>query len=85
MGALELPDILEAAASYLTFVEGRERFSRPMILRMAGAMGEDRFSREDKLRGFGQLLRENKIEKLPGGRFTASQEIGFRPEDRAAG
>ncbi len=85
VGAVQLHDVLEAAASYLTFVEGRDVFSRPMIVRMARDMDESGFSREDSLRGFGQLLRENKITKISGGRFTASEEIGFRPEDRATG
>ncbi len=44
------------------------------------------FNREDGLRSFGQLLREGKIEKTGGGRFTASGGIGYRPDDeRAAG
>jgi len=85
MGANNLPEMLEAAASYLTFVEGHDRFSRPMLMRMARDMDEDNFTREDGLRGFGQLLRQNKIEKLPDGRFTASERISFKPEDRAAG
>jgi hypothetical protein len=42
-------------------------------------------SREERLRSFGQLLREGKIEKTGGGRFTASDNIGFKPDERAAG
>ncbi|SHI78978.1 hypothetical protein SAMN05444000_10368 [Shimia gijangensis] len=85
VGAHQLHEILEAAAAYLTFVEGHDVFSRPMVMRMVLGLEEAEFTREDSLRGFGQLLRENKIEKVSGGRFTASEEIGFRPEDRAAG
>ena len=85
MGATRLPDLLEAAAAYLTYVEGRERFSRPMVMRMAHDIDEENFNREDTLRSFGQLLRENKIAKLKGGRFTASENIGFKPEERAVG
>lgn len=85
VGARELHEVLEAAAAYLTFVEGREVFSRPMIVRLAQAMNDGEFTREDSLRGFGQLLRENKIEKVAGGRFAVSEDIGFRPEDRAFG
>lgn len=85
VGAHQLPEILEAAAAYLTFVEGHDVFSRPMVMRMVTSMDEQVFTREDSLRGFGQLLRENKIEKVSGGRFTASEEIRFKPEDRAAG
>ena len=79
VGATELPDILEAAASYLTYVEGRRRFSRPMLMRLAYQLGPDRFQREAGLRSFGQLLRDKKIEKIAGGRFTAAETIGFKP------
>lgn len=85
MGATQLPDIMEAAASYLTFVEGRKKFSRPMLMRLAHQMGQDRFEREEGLRSFGQLLRDKKIEKISGGRFTVSEAINFKPDDRAAG
>ena len=80
VGATELPDILEAAASYLTYVEGRRRFSRPMLMRLAYQVGPDRFQREAGLRSFGQLLRDKKIEKIAGGRFTVAETIGFKPE-----
>lgn len=80
MEADKLPELMEAAASYVTFVEGLEKFSRPQVMtRVRTTMGED-FSREDGLRAFGQLLREGKILKLDGGRFTASDSIGFQPE-----
>ncbi|MDC0736797.1 hypothetical protein N6L24_00760 [Cognatishimia sp. SS12] len=81
MGATQLPEVLEAAASYLTHVEGRARFSRPMLMRLAYQVGEDRLEREACLRSFGQLLREKKIEKIAGGRFTASDSINFKPDD----
>lgn len=85
MGATELPELLEAAAAYMSFVEGRDQFSRPQLMnkvRQANAVG---FNREDGLRSFGQLLREGKIEKKGGGRFAVSGEIGFRPDEREAG
>ena len=86
MGATKLPEVLEAAAAYLTFVEGQDKFSRPMVMRLARDVdGSNAYTREDSLRSFGQLLRENKIAKIEGGRFTASELIGYRPEDRAAG
>ncbi|MEE2945204.1 MAG: hypothetical protein VX444_08530 [Pseudomonadota bacterium] len=84
MGATQLPDIMEAAASYLTFVEGRKKFSRPMLMRLAYQMGDERFEREAGLRSFGQLLRDKKIEKIAGGRFTVSDGINFKPDDREA-
>ncbi|SEO16219.1 hypothetical protein SAMN04490248_10266 [Salinihabitans flavidus] len=85
MGAEGLPDLLEAAAAYLSYVEGHDQFSRPMLMRLAREAHDADFNREDGLRSFGQLLRQNKIEKIAGGRFTVSEQIGYKPEDRAAG
>ncbi|MGB5863343.1 MAG: hypothetical protein WBG95_03525 [Sulfitobacter sp.] len=85
MGAEKLPDLLEAAAAYLSFVEGYEAFSRPELMSKVRQVETDNFTREDSLRSFGKLLREGKIEKIKGGRFQASEQIGFRPDARAAG
>lgn len=85
MGATKLPQLLEAAAAYMSFVEGREQFSRPQLMTKVRQVGpEEGFSREDGLRSFGQLLRAGKIEKIKGGRFTVSEDIGYRPDHRAA-
>ncbi|MCR8825941.1 hypothetical protein NTA49_05270 [Photobacterium sp. TY 1-4] len=85
MGAHDLPDLLEAAAAFLAFVEERDQFSRPQVMsKVRQVIGAD-FSREDGLRSFGQLLRAGKIEKIEGGRFAVSGDIGFRPDQRAAG
>jgi hypothetical protein len=46
---------------------------------------QSNFTREDSLRSFGKLLREGKIEKLKGGRFQASDQIGFNPDTRPVG
>ncbi len=84
-GAHSLPDLLEAAACYLSFVEGKEQFSRPQLMtKVRHLVGED-FSREEGLRSFGQLLRAGKIAKIHGGRFQVTDETGFRPDQRAAG
>ncbi|MDG1353130.1 MAG: hypothetical protein P8P70_08200 [Sulfitobacter sp.] len=85
MGAQKLPDLLEAAAAYLSFVEGHEQFSRPQLMTKVRQVEKENFTREDSLRSFGILLREGKIEKLKGGQFQASDQIGFRPDARAAG
>jgi len=84
-GASALPQLLEAAAAYMSFVEGRDQFSRPQLMSKVRQAEASESSREDRLRSFGQLLREGKIQKTRGGRFTASEDIGFRPGDRAAG
>ncbi|KAA0916051.1 hypothetical protein FLO80_09975 [Aquicoccus porphyridii] len=85
VGATSLPELLEAAAAYLSFVEGREQFSRPQLMTHVRQAEKNDFSREDGLRSFGQLLREGKIVKLKGGRFTASDSISYRPDARYAG
>ncbi|WP_298838749.1 hypothetical protein [uncultured Roseobacter sp.] len=85
MGATKLPDLLEAAAAYMAFVEGQEQFSRPQLMTRVRQAEGGNFSREDGLRSFGQLLRAGKIEKMQGGRFAASEDIGYRPDERAAG
>ncbi|NVO54819.1 hypothetical protein HW561_03335 [Rhodobacteraceae bacterium B1Z28] len=83
-GAQSLPDLLEAAAAYLSFIEGQEQFSRPQLMNKVRSLKQDEFNREESLRSFGQLLRDGKIEKAGGGRFAASNLIGFRPDDERA-
>ncbi|MCF7726402.1 hypothetical protein GLP59_08820 [Sulfitobacter sp. M220] len=85
MGATKLPDLLEAAAAYMAFVEGMDEFSRPQLMNTVRQGGADDFSREEGLRSFGLLLRTGKLQKLDGGRFKASEQIGFQPDERAAG
>ena len=84
-GAAELHDLLEAAAAYMSFVEGRDHFSRPQLMSKVRSAGSSDFNREDGLRSFGQLLRDGKIERSGNGQFTASGDIGFKPGKRAAG
>ncbi|MEP1768574.1 MAG: hypothetical protein ABJJ53_18300 [Sulfitobacter sp.] len=85
VGADKLPDLLEAAAAYLSFVEGHAQFSRPQLMTKVRQVEKENFTREESLRSFGKLLREGKIEKLKGGRFQASDQIGFKQDARAAG
>ncbi len=85
MGATELPDLLEAAAAYASYVEGRPHFSRPQIMRAVASFRDEDFNREDSLRSFGQLLRHGKIRKLSRGQFTVAQSTRFNPGARAAG
>ncbi len=85
VGATRLPDLLEAAAAYMAFVEGRDQFSRPQLMTVLNRVEGGIATREERLRSFGRLLRDGKIEKARGGRFTASDSIGFRPDARQAG
>ncbi|MEL6517200.1 MAG: hypothetical protein AAFQ39_05745 [Pseudomonadota bacterium] len=85
MGATELPDLLEAAAAYSAFVEGRREFSRPQLMRRVASYEQEAFTREAGLRSFGQLLRQGKIQKLKRGQFTITDETRFNPEARIAG
>ena len=85
VGAQNLGEVLEAAASYMAFVEGQDAFSRPQLMSKLSGTEHADTSREDRLRSFGQLLRAGKIRKLGGGRFEASEDISYRPITRAAG
>ena len=85
VGAQNLGEVLEAAASFMSFVEGQDAFSRPQLMSKLKGTDHANTSREDRLRSFGQLLRAGKIRKLGGGQFKASEEISYRPSARAAG
>ncbi len=78
VGANGLPELLEAAAAYMADVEGHQQFSRPMLMQKLKEIDENGFSREDGLRSFGQLLRQGKLLKLKGGRFTVTAVTDFR-------
>ncbi|WP_159964930.1 hypothetical protein [Profundibacterium mesophilum] len=83
LGATELPDILEAAAAYCTYVEGQEHLSRPQLLRRAASLhpgGE--ITREQGLKSFGHLLRSGRIRKLGHGRFALAEEAKYRDAKR---
>lgn len=76
--ATDLRDLLEAAAAYLSTVEGKSYFSRPDVMHLVMRHDRDHsFSREDSLRGFGDLLRDGTIEKISRGQFAISTESRF--------
>lgn len=85
LGATDLADLLEAAAAYMSDVEGQQEFSRPMLMSKLREAAQEDFSREDGLRSFGQLLREGKLRKLKGGRFAVTDETEFRQGARNVG
>ncbi|MEO0664123.1 MAG: hypothetical protein AAFY97_00130, partial [Pseudomonadota bacterium] len=82
-GAEELGDVLEAAAAYLTHVDGLDVFSRPQVMRIVQqAMTQGSFTREDGLRAFGTLLRQGRLHKVRGGQFEVTDSTRFQPEAR---
>ncbi len=86
MGAQELPDLLEAAAAYFSFVEGNTYFSRPQIMQAVADLDEDQeYTREESLRSFGLLLRRGKIKKIRRGQFSIADTTRFNPQIRAVG
>ncbi len=86
MGAHDLPDLLEAAAAYTSFVEGNAFFSRPQIMKAVAQLNQDQpFSREESLRSFGLLLRRGKIRKVKRGQFAISDSTRFKPRQTAVG
>ncbi len=85
IGATTLSELLEAAAAYMADVEGREQFSRPMLMGKLKEVELEDFSREDGLRSFGHLLRQGKLQKVKGGRFSVTDQTEYREEARSAG
>lgn len=74
LGTQGLSDLLEAAAAYTAQIEGRPHFSPPQIMRKLSAIGsEGEFSREDRLRVFGRLLRQGKIAKVKRGQYAITE------------
>ncbi|WP_444462804.1 hypothetical protein [Rhodobacter capsulatus] len=72
-----LAELLEAAAAYTAQVEGRPHFSPPQIMSKVSAVGDESFSREDRLRVFGTLLRQGKIAKVKRGQYAITEASRF--------
>ena len=71
-------EMVEAAAAYITHVEGLDEFTRPQVMRyvMATETPVTR-SRENLLRAFGMLMREGKLRRARRGQFELSADSAF--------
>ncbi|MEO0772534.1 MAG: hypothetical protein AAFZ04_05055, partial [Pseudomonadota bacterium] len=78
LGATELTELLEAAAAYVSDVEGLPQFSRRTLMGKLDEFSSEDFSREDRLKSFGLLLRHGKLQKLKGGQFTVTDDTEYR-------
>lgn len=78
-----LDDQIEAAAAYMTHIEGKPEFTRAELVRYVLAYNQNRdVSREDMLRGFGTVLREARLERADGGAFRLSENSEYAEEAR---
>lgn len=78
IGAVEMVDLLEAAAAYTSIIEGQSRFSRAQAMsKIAKIVPGDAFTKEAGLRAFGKLLREGKILRVQDGQFAISKASRF--------
>jgi len=84
VGAENLSEVLEAAAAYSNFIEGRETVTRPQIMRLASQAMAEELPLEDRLRSFGQLLRQGKIRKIKRGQFVVADGTRFKPDAQAS-
>lgn len=82
--AASLPDLIEAAAAYLADIEGRMRFSRPMLMEKLDQIGVADM-REDMLRACDALLTKGKLRKCSDGRYETTDKTGFRVASVASG
>ncbi|MDV7269285.1 hypothetical protein RYZ20_00045 [Thioclava sp. A2] len=85
LGTEGLSDLLEAAAAYTAQIEGRPHFSPPQIMRKLQSLedGAD-FTREDRLRVFGKLLRQGKITKVKRGQYAITEASRFYDQAKSA-
>lgn len=76
-GAVSLDDAIEAAAAYLTLFQRQRDFSRPQAMTLVQSAAPGPIPREDSLRAFGRLLRQNRIIKQENGRFQTADDNRF--------
>ncbi|WP_461470735.1 hypothetical protein [Pararhodobacter sp.] len=73
-----LAELTEAAAAYVTHVEGLDEFSRPQVMRHVVATGLPMTrSRENMLRTFGLLMRQGTMTRSRRGQFRLAADSEF--------
>ena len=84
-GVSGLPDLMEAAAAHLVFIDGVGAFSREQLMDRVAQANQGTFTSEEGLRCLGQLLRRGTIKRRADGTYTASQSIRHPSDRRATG
>ena len=74
-----LPDLIEAAAAWRSFVWSRTDVSRPELLQLASEALPGEPSREEGLGAFGTLLNDGRLARVGSGRFRVSEDSRFNP------
>jgi len=76
-------ELTEAAAAYVTHVEGLEEFTRPQVMRHVVSTGQPMTrSRENLLRTFGTLMRQGTMQRSRRGQFELAQGSEFAERAR---
>jgi len=78
-----LAELTEAAAAYVTHVEGLEEFTRPQVMRHVVSTGQPMTrSRENLLRTFGMLMRQGTMQRSRRGQFELAEGSEFAEQAR---
>ncbi|WP_157960619.1 hypothetical protein [Primorskyibacter marinus] len=85
VNAINLPDLMEAATVYLTFVEGHAQFSRRQLMSRLRTATHTDYSLTDRLQCLSRLLEKDKIRKLDCGMFKVTDQNKYVPVIRHTG
>ncbi len=81
MDAKTIDDTVEAAATYLRFVEGRSSVASTEIIKLASMVLPDTLPREKFLSALGKLVRIGHLNRRDDGQFCVADTSRFRPMD----
>jgi hypothetical protein len=84
-GATDMPDLIEAAAAYSAYVEGKPETGRSELMRLVmHHLPKEAANREELMRAFGTILRDGRLKKIRRGVFTIAEGTRFQPDKAAA-